>query len=111
MVLLPSSTLPWTIAVPAAGAFGRSRSLVMANRGIFLPLRHGVGVPDRFRSPERVQVGFLRQHELEERLLLEAARLGDRQQQEVLWGHPFEEGSRDLPLYGQLPDRPLCHVV
>src|SRR4051794_26525757 len=51
----------------------------------------GVGITNWPRLPERVQVRLFRQQELEERLSLEAARLGDGQQQQVLRGDPFGE--------------------
>src|SRR5262245_14492276 len=66
------------------------RCLVIADRGSLL-FRDGVGIPDGFRPPERVHVRLLRQEELQERLALEAARLGDGQQQQVLCGHPLVE--------------------
>ena len=70
-----------------------------------LPLSvDGVGITDWPRLPERTQVGFLRQKELQERLLLKAAGLGDGKQQQIVTGRPLEERSRDLPLHGQLSE-------
>src|SRR5262249_16813438 len=100
---------PWVIGLLAVVAFG-GRSLAVAYRGS-LPPRNSVGVADRLRPPERVHVRLLRQQELEERLALEAARLRDGQQQQVLRSHSLGKQARDLPLHGQLADCPLRHVI
>jgi len=69
------------------------------------------GILDRPGPPKLINISFFGQQELQERLLLKAARLRDRQEKQVLMSDSFEECPRDLPLYGQLPDRPFGHVV
>src|SRR4051794_4898014 len=89
---------------PALGVIGR--------RSWFgLPPLHRDRVLDRPGPAELVDVFLLRQQELQERLALEAAGLGNGEQEQVLRCHPLEEVAGDLPLHGQLPDRPLGHVV